>query len=260
MIAVYVLIGIVVAAACVVGFLFYLFNKETKKPAEQKVEPITVVQDKVEQAGPSQAEIEYKMRVEALEYELKEISDRGTSQASEAMALIDKLTQENQDLKMASVQSSDKNEDLIEAQKQTDQLRQDNFMLTSQLSQAQAKLGELEQEAMAIRQRMEEDLKHAGETIETLKAEKEAIINNRESSTQSVQSLTRELEETRAQALTLQSEVATLKETNDTLRVSNENMFNQTQMFQQELLRQRAQIAGLERICENYRIQVEEKV
>ncbi len=257
----YLLIGIVVAAGGVVGFLFYLFNKEASKPIEQKVDPVSMVQDKlVVNPGPSAAELEYQRRVDELEEELQEISNKGTMQANEAMALIDKLTKENQDLKIASLQSDNSDQDLVEAQKQTDQLKQDNFLLSNQLEQAHLKVGELEQEAIAIRNQMDDDLKAAHQTIEDLKAEKESIVLNRESSSQSVQSISRELEEARIRLEELQTEVVSLRETNDKLRVSNENMFNQTQMFQQELLRQRAQVSGLERICENYRIQVEEKV
>ncbi len=258
---VYVLIGIVVAAGGVVGFLFYLFSKEAGKPLVEKIEPVSLMPDKgpSDSHGPTMAELEYKRRVDELEAELKEISEKGTMQASEALGLIDRLTKENQDLKMEKMQAPVDNEELIEAQKQADQLRQDNFLLSNQLEQAQAKVVELQDEAAAIRSRMEEDIKVAQKTIEDLKLEKEAIVLNRENSSQSSQSVNRELEEAKTQILEMQMELSTLRETNDKLHVSNENMFNQTQMFQQELMRQRAQVAGLERICENYRIQVEEK-
>lgn len=260
MIVFYVLIGIVVIAGGVVGFLFFLLNKEANKPAEQKVEPVTVMPEKlVVDNTPSEEALEYKRRVEDLENELKDISDRGTAQASEAMTLIEKLTKENEDLKMEKLHSGGSSDELIEAQKQADQLRQDNFVLSNQLEQASGKVQELQQEAMVIRQKMEDDIKQSYEIIENLKAEKEAIILNRESSGQSTQTLNRELEEIRAQSLEFQNEITNLRDANDKLKASNESMFNQTQMFQQELMRQRAQISGLERICENYRIQVEEK-
>lgn len=263
MILFYVLIGIVVVAGGVVGFLFILFNKESKKPLEQKIDPVTIISENQQATQTSFAELEYKKRVEELENELKEISDRGTMQASEAMQLIDKLTKENQELKKAHATATppvDKTQELEQAQQQTDQLRQDNFLLGNQLQQAHAKVEQLEQEGLAIRARLEEDLKAARETVEIIKAEKEAIVLNRENSSQALQALTRELEEAKNEVVQLQNEIGSLRQTNDQLRVSHDNLFNQAQMFQQELIRQRAQITGLERICENYRIQVEEKV
>lgn len=254
------LIGIVLIAMGIVGFLFYLFNKETNKPTEQKVEPIAIINDNLMNVGPTENELNYRKRVEELESELKEISDKGTMQASDAIALIDQLTKENQSLKMKNFETGDNDAKFLEVQQQADQLRQDSFVLSNQLELAHTKVSELEQEAMLIKQAMEADLQHAATTIETLKAEKEAIILNRESSSQSTQSLTRDIDELRTQAVNYQSEIAILRETNDQLKASSESMFQQTQMFQQELLCQRAQISGLERICENYRLQVEEKV
>ena len=223
----YVLGAVVLIALGVVGFLFYLLNKESDQ--DLKVVPITSPEGLLKPVTPSMQEQEYKAKVENLEEELRAISEKGVAQAQEAMTMIEKLSKENETLKnFKSQEAAIQNEDLALAQKQAEQLHQDNGLLQAQLVSSQEKVRQLQEEAVAIRQRMEDELASGKETIEQFKKEREEAL-----------ALARETQEVKAQNAALQEEIKALQLANQKLR---------------------AQASGLEKICENYKMQLEQKI
>lgn len=262
----YVLGIVVFIAAGVVGFLFYLLNKESAKEEEVKIAPLvnpgTLHKSAAVPTTPSFAEEEYKKKVEGLEEELRAISEKGVAQAQEAMDMVDRLTKENEALKaenQAAKQQPVSNEELAAAQRQAGQLRQDNDLLQTQLESAQVKLRQLQDEGVAMRKHMEDELRNANETVEQFKREREVFLASRESSTQSTQSMAREVEELRAQNATLREEAAHLQQANQKLKELNAGLMEKAQMLQYELVKNRAQASGLEKICENYKMQLAQR-
>ena len=199
MVLFYVLGFVVLVALGVVGFLFYLLNKESAKENEVKVVPISSFQDTMRSEAPSIIEVEYQKRASELEEELKIISERSIAQGKEALVMIDQLTKENEELKRGKDKVQSQAEQLLAAEKQADLMRQDNYLVQTQLDSAYVKVEELQQEIIVVRQRMEDDLAKANQSIEQIKSEREAILSNRESSTQASQGLARERDELKIQ-------------------------------------------------------------
>jgi len=161
-------------------------------------------------------------RIEALEEELRAASEKGVTQAKESMAAIEALAKENEALKAAQ---ADKSADAA-AQQQIEQLRQDNGLLQTQVEAAQVKLTQLG-----------EELQIANESMARLKSERDALA---------------------AQGSPA-GELEGLRASNQQLKEANAKLIEEVQTLQYESARNRAQASGLEKICENYKMQLEQK-
>ena len=256
MVLFYLLGAIVCIAIGVVAFLFYLLNKESAKEGEVKVVPISSPEE-IFKPGVSAAEIEYKKKVEELENELTALSEKGLAQAQEAQNLIQKLTKENEMLKGENTKAKDGQAQLAQAQQEVDQIRQDNHLMQTQLESSYEKVEHLQQEAIALRQRLDDETARTNAAIEQLKADRDAVLAKRE---ESVGEINHELEELRVHNEALQQEAADLRLTNQKLKELNNTLMEKSQALQYELTKNRAQVSGLERICENYKLQLEKKV
>ncbi len=254
---IYVLGAVMFLALSVVGFLFYLLNKEASQPAATKVVPIIDPSELIKAEGPSIQEVEYKKRADELEDELRVISDKGVAQAQEAMGLIDALTRENQSLKEEKAKrEGEDSEQFSFLQKHAEQLRVDNSALQVQLDESHVKLQSLQEEATLIRQQMGEELKVASSAVEHMRAEKESALASRESSTQSTETLSAELADAKAANEQLLQEADGLRMTAQKLKELNAHLIEKNQLLQYELTKNRAQASGLEKICDNYRSQL----
>lgn len=256
----YILGAVVLVAIGVVGFLFYLLQKEEVKPQDPKVVPISNPQAflKPEMAPPSIIEMEYKKRAEDLEEELRQISDRSLAQAKEAMAMIEKLTRENDELKTQKQSSGSlEQEQLATAQKEVDQLRTNNASLQNQLETTETRLKQIEEEIVAIRHKSDVDLAQALASVEQFKSEREAFLSNREQEAVTVQSLNRNIEELKSLNGQIRSELEMAQSDNTRLLETNKQLTDKIDMLEIELVKNRAQASGLERICENYKAQLE---
>lgn len=195
----YVLGAVVLIAVGVVGFLFYLLSKESGREQDTKAVPIANPQEFLK-AESSLQEKEYKRRVEELEAELRSISEKGVSQAQQAMTMVDQLTKENDELKAERFkQTQEKAQELISLQQQTEQLGRDNSELQVQLESSQAKIASLQEEAAVIRKTMAEDLARAQENVEQLQQAKTGQITEQtlalEAAKSQIEVLRREFEE-----------------------------------------------------------------
>ena len=256
----YVLGTIVFIAVGVVGFLFYLLSKELPGKGEVKVVPIHP-QELIQPAGFSPETEEYRNKIEELEEELRAFSQKSVTQAQETMAAVDTLTKENQTLKeQKSKQDEEIHKQFVLAQDQMQQMHQDNTSLQVQLQSSQAKVIELQELAVVVRKQVEGEIAQARAVMEQLKAERDAFLTNREASVQSVQALTREFEEVKAQYEALLGEAEGLRLTNAKLKELNDHLMEKNQLVQYELAKHRAQASGLEKICENYKMQLAKRV
>ena len=240
----YVLGVVVCIAVAVVGFLFYLMNKESSKPEKVSIVPINNPQEILRPAGPSLQEVEYKRRVDELENELRSISEKGVGQAQEAIVMIDTLSKENQILKEDKAKfEQDQNEKLSLMEHP---LRQDNDALQVRLEESEAKLIQLQEEVIVIRKQAVEELAHA-----------KASVEQSNSAQISSQSAARELAELKTENERLLQDVANLQINEQKFKESNDRLMEENQLLKYALIKNRAQISGLERICANYRNQIE---
>jgi len=162
--------------------------------------------------------------VEDLEEEIRLMSEKAVAQAQEAMAKIDALTKENEKLKTETQQGHKAR--MVETQQSLDRLREDNSSLQGQLEVGQAKVKELQDEIAAVRKHMGDELLAANAEITALKAAPKP---------QPVPS----------------EELEGLKQQVDGQLKENENL-------RQEVTKHRAQASGFERMCDNYKIQLEQ--
>ncbi len=251
MVLIYVMAVVVCAAVGVVIFLFYLINKESAEPkavpitnlAEEGLQSASVMESP---AGPSVLELGYQKKIEALEEELNAIAQKTASQAQETLGVIDVLTKENEALKNEQQKVQKQDGSLEQAQQEVEDLRRDNMVVQDQLQSSQAKLRELQEEMTALRQQMADELAQANAALTAL-----------QSVPQPVPVPVEELNALKAQNETLQHANEELQLTSQKLKELNTNLMEKSEMLQYELIKNRAQASGLERVSENYKTQVE---
>ena len=217
MVAFYIIVGVVFIAGGILGFLFYMLRKESVQPVS--VEPmIPVVQ--VNQPP------DVQKRVVELEEELRAISDKAVSQAQEAMTMVDTLTKANEKLKTEAEQGhAVYKTQMAELEQSLDRLRQDNSTLQGQLDGGQAKVRELQDEIIAVRKHLGDELLTANAQIVELKAAPKVPVPAEE-----IEKLNKEIEEIRRESENLRHEVT----------------------------KNRAQASGFERMCDNYKVQLDD--
>ena len=228
----FIIFGIVVCIAlAVVGALFYLLSKESQK-ADVKAVPIANPHE-VFKSGPSIQEREYKRRVDELEVELKSISEKGTAQSQQALAMVDELKKENEELKGQRFKENQEfSKELHALRQQTTDLSRDNSALQIQLESSQSKAQALQDEAIAIQKQMKTELAQAQDQLAQGTSQTAA------------------LQEAQNRIEVLQQELQELQTAHKKLQELNAA----------ELLKHRAQSSGWERLCENYRLELQKRI
>lgn len=238
-----------VLAVGVAGFLFYLLSKETAKDQEVKVVPIANPQE-ILSADQSVKEDEFKHKIDELQEELQIISMKGTAQVQEANALAEQLSKENELLKLEHGKKEQQlQEQLTLAKEQTDQLQRANSSLQTQLEASEVRLRQVQDEGIALRNQMDDEL-----------AQSEAVIAEYKRTSPKTEESLKEIEELKSQIESLRQEVQDARMTTQKLKEFNQHLIEKADTLQYELVKHRAQASGLERICENYRMQLEKRV
>ncbi len=213
MIIFYTIVGVMFFAGALLGFLFSMLRKESVQSVS--IQPLMPAEMK---------EPGLQKHVEGLEEEMRLMSEKAVARAQEAMARIDALTKENEKLKTETQQGHKAR--MVETQQSLDRLREDNSSLQGQLETGQAKVKELQDEIVAVRKQMGDELLAANAEITALKAAPKP---------QPVSS----------------EELEGLKQQVDGQLKENENL-------RQEATKHRAQASGFERMCDNYKVQLEQ--
>lgn len=239
--------GILVFAVAVVGSLFYMLKKESEdtsklinelkqapKLSTSSLDPKTnpfldvpVMTNPLEapevlQMSREFAEKEaaFQNKVERLELELKDISNKAQSQSQEALDTIEKLRKENEELKAFQPVPSAGLNDFSGVQQTVGQLNEEQAGLQSRLVESQQRALELQEEVTALKHQMTREIDEARVQTAQLKEDNERLM----SSLEAVAS-----EATRG----LQDEMAALKQENEQLRKVNEEAAALNQLLQQ---------------------------
>jgi chromosome segregation ATPase len=217
--------GVVLLAVGIVGFLFYLLNKqapEDSKPSAPQVSsartmsgsaldlpPLEspLVNDEAVQISREYAEKEaaYQNKVQALEIELNAISQTAQVQSQEALKTIEQLRQENEQLKNEKNNPAVANEALFQAQQTIDTLTQGQESLQSRLSESQEQAHQLQEEVVSIKHQMTQEIVQG-------KAETERLIADNQHLKNSLEPLIAEATKN------LQEEISSLRHENQTLK------------------------------------------
>jgi hypothetical protein len=261
----FIILGVVVLITIVVlGVLFFMLGKEGQKKEEEKIVPLTdleqlkkelssgllepqkpavddtgivpLYESKVslpmqEVRSPLEDET-YKKRAKELEDELWAISHKATTQSDEAKQLIETLTKENEALKIQQ----------------------------ANLEQAQQKLVELQGEASSLKIenviQMGEEIAKANATVIELNREKEALLSAPHPEADG--GLRQELEALKNEQIQLRQKYEDLDRTHQKLRELNTHLMEKNDLLQYEMIKARAQSSGLERVSFNYKNQLED--
>jgi chromosome segregation ATPase len=273
----FIILGAVVLLTfAVLGVLFFMLNKEGQKRENEKVVPITDLeqlkkelssklfeQDDIkitEEAPEIVAEFTpkvslptqetqvfagdeaYKKRARALEDELQSISKKADGQSDEARQLIESLTEENESLKRQQANLEEARQQLIELQKEASGLKVENASLQTQLESTSAKVLFLEEQMAAVKIQMGEEISRAHATVSAMKQEKEESLSAPKPEPD----------------LALRQELETLRSEQDQLKQKYEELEKEHQQLQYELIKAKAQSSGLERVSFNYKNQLED--
>ena len=238
---------VVVTAISVVGLLLYLLNKEGRKEVIEAAVPVFTAPI---QPQPSAAEEAYKKRAEALEDELRQVSDKALSQAQEALSMIDELKSQNETIEEEKRRLQVEHESKrAEAGEHLTQLRQDNNVLQVQLDGSRAKIAALEDEIVAIKKQMEVEITRANAQLEQVIKEKEEAVTD---------GVNYQIAALKADHEALAQANLDMQKTNQKLKEFNSALVEKNDILQYEMIKNRAQASGLERMCENYKAQIEQ--
>jgi predicted nucleic acid-binding Zn-ribbon protein len=156
--------------------------------------------------------------------------------------MIEALTQENELLKAKQADLQEAQYKLVELETEASGLKTDNANLQIQLESTNARVQSLEQEMTVVKMQMGEEISRANATVSELNREKETLLSVPKSGAD--EALRQELE-------SLKSEQILLKQKCEDLQKENEKL-------QYEMVKARAQSSGLERVCFNYKNQMED--
>ncbi len=269
MVIYYILGCIVFLTLIVVGYILFTFSKETPGQNEVKIEPIInkdIFKDKAielerQLTNALGREQEFKKKIDELEDELRISSEKTLVKAQESISALETLTAENKDLKervLKDEQSYIQQFNL--AQEQMQVLNQENAELKLQVQDSSVKLSVLQEQIALSKGQMEIDLAQARQMLEQVKAERDSFVASREASVQSVSMIAREFEEIKRSNELLLNEVEALRLDNQKLKELSEHTAQKNQSLHYDLAKFRAQASGLEKICENYKLQLMAKV
>ncbi len=310
---IFIVLGAVVLLALgILGFLFYLLNKESKtkesvvpvafgqltKPAQsfpevsiKKPQEVPVLFDIPSKEAEEvirisrefeEKEVVHQRRVLELEGELNAIAQKAQDQSQEALEAMERLRQENEELKKeqgvnlttATEQIKKENEQykedqekrvlianesLVKVQDLVDTMRQEQSGLQSRLSDSQEQVQKLQEEVVVIRQQMSQEIIQGKVESEKLMIENQSLQSTRDAAIAEI-------------AKGFQEQISALKEENQKLKDAHQeviessknikemniHLIEKSEALQWELTKARAQTTSLERACENYKLQLKE--
>ena len=287
----FIILGVVVLlAVALLGVLFFILGKEGQKREDEKAVPVTdFVQLKKELSSqllepnkftvfekepdvippftpqvslPTQevrSPIEddaYKKRAQALEDELRIISQKADGQSSEARQMIETLTKENESLKIQQANLEQAQAKLTALQSESSQLKTENINLQTQLESTNAKVHLLEEQMAAVQIQMGDEINRANATVTELTREKESLLAT--SNLKPDEALHQELEALKIEQIQLKQRYQDLEVTQQKLQSENAQLIATNDDLQYELIKAKAQSSGLERVSFNYKNQLED--
>jgi len=233
--ALFILLGaVVVTAFFVVGFLFFILDKEGRNEEEQRAVPLTDLSQMIPPPKYSVTEDTYKKRTQELEEELLALAKKAKDELAQAHQTIEGLIHDNEALKIQQAALSQAQQKILELQ--------------TQLDSSTLKARSLEEEMAAVKTQMGEDLVRARAMVSELNLEKASQVDTR----------SQELEVLRAEQARLKQNCEDLEKTEQKLREMNTDLTQKVDALQYELVKARAQSTGLERIGFNYKNQLED--
>jgi len=285
----FIILGVVVLITLVViGMLFLMLGKEGKK--EEVAVPIPVKEysqikkeiytpapqqpnSKILKEVPPEAFIPkvtlptqstqtlygdnaYKHRFQELEDELLNISKKAESQSYEARVMIENLSKENELLKKEKVDLEAAQQKLNELQSEASGLKIQNDSLQTQIEETNAKVRLLEDQMMAVKLQMGEEISRANAAVTELTREKEILLAAPKPIPD--EALHRELDALKSEHNQLQQKYKDMERIQQKLRELNAHLIEKNEAMQYELIKARAQSSGLERVSFNYKNQLED--
>lgn len=287
----FIILGaVVLITLTVLGFLFYMLEREGQNKDEAKAVPLTDL-SQLKQEYPSRmlepekskmASIDlkvgppfepkvslpvqdvrspleddvYKKRAKELEDELRAISHKADNQSGEARQMIESLTKENELLKKQKADLEQAKQKLMELQTEASGLKTDNASLQVQLESANIKVRFLEEEIASFKMQMGEEISKANATVTQLNREKEELLSAPKPSQE--EALRQELESLKTEQEQLKQKYEDMDRTYQKLRELNVRLEEKNDLLQYELIKARAQSSGLERVSFNYKTQLED--
>jgi predicted nucleic acid-binding Zn-ribbon protein len=216
---------------------------------------------------------EYQSKVEQLEKELTFIRQKADQQAQESLSAIQKLRAdkggdpavlENLRKEKESFQSqlngnlakmSELETELTRAKSGSEEVQQakstlsaENLALKKGLTQITSKISHVEEEFRRIQKKTSEELSSAQQANDRLQKEIDGLTRQKDDNAKRIQELDVNLAQTKAQS----SELKRLKDTNAFL-------LEKEKRLQLELTKSRAMALGLEKICEEFKIQLDQQ-
>lgn len=244
----FIILGVVVLLAVgIIGFLFFLLSKEssndsprlseiqkssitpykpkTDKPLEVPAEPGVVASVPSQESLMAQAyagkEAVWQKKVDELEAELSNISEKAQGQSSDAIRVMEDLKRENEELKKEKENYIQANESLVKAEETVASLRQDQASLQIRLTESQQQAQKLQEEVVAIRQQMTQELLQEKTETAKLVVENQRLQSSLESlSPQVMKDLEDQIHVLKGQLFENQSEMARIKSENERLKAA----------------------------------------
>lgn len=233
----FIIIGaILVFAVAVVGSLFYMLKKESLETSklinDLKASPAVSTSSLDPKTNPfldvpvitnpmeapevlqmsrefAEKEAAFQNKVERLEIELKDISDKAQAQSKEALDTIEKLKQENEQLKALQSNALSAEGGVAGFEQATLNLNEDQAALQSRLAETQQRAVELQEEVTALKHQMTREIDEARVQAAQLTEDNERLRSS--------------LEAVAAEATrSMQQELSALKEENEALKKANQ--------------------------------------
>ncbi|MBF0490871.1 MAG: hypothetical protein HQL15_09745 [Candidatus Omnitrophica bacterium] len=249
----FIILGVIVLfAISVIGFLYYWLQKEagvdappitasgsnkspsaftqrkTDKPVEVPVSSSAVVVKESERLDQITKEYEhkeilYQKKVRDLEDELNAISKKAQNQSQEALNTIEQLKAENEQLKNARVTPVVvDNTPLIKAQENIVFLKQEQDVLQTRLVDSQEQAKKLQEEVVAIKQQMAQEIVAVKTETAKLVMENQRLQSSLEASSANI-------------IKPLQDENQVLKQDNETFKKTNQELLTEKAMLQSSI-------------------------
>jgi predicted RNase H-like nuclease (RuvC/YqgF family) len=227
--------------------------------------------------APIQAQVqEYQSKVQQLEKELTFIRQKADQQAQESLSAIQKLRAEKggdpdilEDLrkekesfqgqlngnleKISQLETEltcakSGSEEVKQAKQAVETLSAENQALKEGLTQITSKISHVEEEFRGIQRKIAEDFAVAEQVNDRLQKEIDGLTRQKDDNAKRIQELDTNLAQTKAQS----GELKRLKDTNAFL-------LEKEKRLQLEFTKSRARALGLEKICEEFKIQLDQQ-
>jgi chromosome segregation ATPase len=252
---IFIVLGVVVLLAIgIIGFLFFLLRKESSNPAAPNSEiqksSVTPYQTQTETTPTilnvpgvanvsssadsslemiriteefSQKEEAYQKRVDELETQLRGISDTAQGQSGDALRTVDILRQENEQLKKDKDNYTAMiNESLMKAEETIGSMKQDQATLQIRLTDSQEQAQKLQEEIVAIRQQLTQEILHEKTEAAKLIVENQKLQGSLDAlGPKALEEFQEQLRLARGQLVEAQSEIERLNSENQMLQAAS---------------------------------------